>query len=135
MASVKKFDHGKITMDLPYFNYLYELPLYSFRDTIGSLSVSLIFNYSLSEEGSTIIFRPGYKLNLQKKLFIDNNEPYAYEDGFGKTRMLVTCDDISLYLFDDETQRFVYKMVQHTFLNTLIIQRMFSTCREKFSQA
>jgi hypothetical protein len=46
MAYVKSFDPGQLRLDLPSSNYYYELPLFSFGDTHGSIGVSLAFNYS-----------------------------------------------------------------------------------------
>ena len=109
MAYVKRFDHGAITMDLPYFNYFYELPLHSFRDTLGNVSVSLIFNYSLTNDSNVYNLKPGYKLNLHKKLIISSNGAYDFCNEYGKTVSITAQDDISLRFLDDESQRFIYQ--------------------------
>ena len=44
MAYVKKFNPGQLRIDLPCSNYFYELPLFSFGDTLGGLGVSLVYN-------------------------------------------------------------------------------------------
>ena len=43
MAYVKNHNPGKITMDLPKANYIYELPLLSVGDIHGAVNVSLIW--------------------------------------------------------------------------------------------
>ena len=41
---IKKYDVGQIKLDLPYANYIHELPLLSFGDIQHTVNLSLIFN-------------------------------------------------------------------------------------------
>ena len=41
---VKKYDVGQIKLDLPYANYIHELPLLSLSDIKRSLELSIVFN-------------------------------------------------------------------------------------------
>ena len=80
MAYVKNYNPGHIRLDLPSANYIYELPLFSFKDTFGSLGISLIFNFSnASDSNDTFLFKPGYKLNIFKRLIMSGNIPVYYQ--------------------------------------------------------
>ena len=112
MAHVKNYNPGHIRLDLPSANYIYELPLFAYSDTVGSLGISLIFNYHNSNESDNpFLFKPGYKLNIQKRLVIDStlNKPTHFQNEYGKRVSLYKYDDSSIYFLDDESQRYVFK--------------------------
>ena len=46
-VNVKKFDVGKLSIDLPSSYCIHELPLFKFVDVHQSFEVSLIFNFGL----------------------------------------------------------------------------------------
>ena len=86
MAYVKHGSPGKITMDLPSTNYIYELPLLSFGDIHGSMNLSLIFNRQMKADNSNpFSLIAGYKLNVQKVLEIENNVPVTPGTGILET--------------------------------------------------
>ena len=83
MSYVKKYDAGKINLDLPKISanledsvivrYKHVLPLFSFGDIQHDIGLSLVFDherYVIETESNTNPFfiAPGFKLNLQKKL-------------------------------------------------------------------
>ena len=43
---VKKYGVGQIKLDLPYANYIHELPLLSFGDIQHTVNLSLVFNHA-----------------------------------------------------------------------------------------
>ena len=104
MSYVKTYNPGQIRMDLPTANYIHELPLLSFSDIHGAVNLSLVFNYALKAEGSNPYnIAPGYKLNLQKRLIIENGIPIKFQDESGKYVDLIGAT--SPYTFDDDSQR------------------------------
>lgn len=104
MSYVKTYNPGQIRMDLPTANYIHELPLLSFSDIHGAVNLSLVFNYAMKAEGSNPYnIAPGYKLNLQKRLIIENGIPIKFQDESGKYVDLIGAT--SPYTFDDDSQR------------------------------
>ena len=106
MSYVKNYNPGKITMDLPTANYIYELPLLSFGDAHGPMNLSLIFNSEMRADTSNPFHvAAGYKLNVQKRLIMTNGTPAAYQDANGKCISLYGTDDT--YLFADDSHRII----------------------------
>ena len=85
MSYVKKYDAGKINLDLPKISanledsevvrYKHVLPLFSFGDIQHDIGLSLVFDherYVIETESNTNPFfiAPGFKLNLQKQLIL-----------------------------------------------------------------
>ena len=104
MFYVKNYNPGQIRMDLPTANYIHELPLLSFSDIHGSVNLSLVFNYAMKAESSNPFnIAAGYKLNLQKRLIMENNVPVQFQDESGKCVDLI--GDGFPYVFDDDSQR------------------------------
>ena len=104
MAYVKNCNPGKIAMDLPWKNYIYELPLFSFGDLYGSLALSLVFNHSMKAEGYNPYFvAEGYKLNVHKRIVFEDNEPVAIEEVNGNLVYLE--GENGVYMLTDESQR------------------------------
>ncbi|MBO5323664.1 MAG: RHS repeat protein, partial [Oscillospiraceae bacterium] len=104
MSLVKNYDPGKIRMDLPTSNYIYELPLLSFSDIHGAVNLSLIFNYRMKEEqGNPFQIAPGYKLNLQKRLIMENNIPVALQGEDGNCTDIISTGGV--YVLDNDDQR------------------------------
>ncbi len=109
---VKNYDIGSVRLDAPYTYYIYELPLLSFGDIKHTINLSLVFNSRLAMENPFYISN-GYKLNLQKRLIIENNIPVSYEDGYGSRIALINQGD-DRYTFDDDSQRIIRK-IDNTF--------------------
>ena len=103
MAYVKNYYPGKICMDLPSANYIYELPLLSFVDIHGTMGLSLIFNHRMMAEGNLYSIAAGYKLNMQKQLIMSNGYPTAYQNETGNCTVLNGSD--TPYTFDDDSHR------------------------------
>ncbi len=111
---VKKYDVGQIKLDLPYANYIHELPLLSFGDVQHTINLSLVYNYSARkreiESGYTGETNPfniasGFKLNLQKRLIKDNQGyPIEIQEENGD---FVSLNQLysNTYTFKDESQR------------------------------
>ena len=111
---VKKYDVGQIKLDLPYANYIHELPLLSFGDVQHTINLSLVYNYSARkreiESGYTGETNPfniasGFKLNLQKRLIKDNQGcPIEIQEENGD---FVSLNQLysNTYTFNDESQR------------------------------
>ena len=102
---VKKYDVGQINLDLPYANYIHELPLLSFGDVQHTINLSLVFNYARKAEGdNSFNIANGFKLNMQKKIIINGNDtPIKFYDSNGKTVQLTQFGDV--FTFDDDSQR------------------------------
>ena len=66
---IKKYDVGNIAIDLPYNSHIHELPLLSFNDFRGGVSISLVYNNknALAEDNLFNVGK-GYKLNIQKRI-------------------------------------------------------------------
>ena len=135
MAYVKRFDHGTINMDLPYFRYIYQLPLYSFGDTLGNIGVSLVFNYALANEDTNFNFKPGYKLSLQKKLLMQNGKPYALCNEYCKIVGFTKYDNISLRFLTDESQSFVYQEGENFVLENSDLSKVFFDSEGKITSS
>ena len=104
MSYVKNYEIGNIRLDSPYTHFIYELPLLSFGDVQHAIALSLVFNSRLANE-NLFCMGCGYKLNMQKRLIMENGVPVSYEDGYGKLTSLNKQGD--RYSFDDDTQRFI----------------------------
>ena len=104
MSYVKNYEIGNIRLDSPYNHFIYELPLLSFGDVQHAIALSLVFNSRLANE-NLFCMGCGYKLNMQKRLIMENGVPVSYEDGYGKLTSLNKQGD--RYSFDDDTQRFI----------------------------
>ncbi len=110
---VKKYDVGEIALDLPYNSFIHELPLLSFKDFTNSVSISLIHNHKLKIDNSNLFnVGVGYKLNIQKKIIIENNVPTKLIESNGKYVNLISNSNSldstvsnGLYTFDDESKR------------------------------
>ena len=106
MASVKHFHPGQIRMDLPTANYIYELPLLSVASVYGDLNLSLVFNRQMKEmEQNPYCIADGYKLNLQKRLILEDGIPVQYQDANGN--LIELCESSSRYTFDDDSRRII----------------------------
>ncbi len=101
---VKKYDVGQIKLDLPYANYIHELPLLSFGDVQHTVNLSLVFNSDKKEaQDNTFNIADGFKLNMQKRIIKEDGEPVKFEESNGKLiDVTYTC---GVYTFDDKTQR------------------------------
>ena len=104
MAYVKNCNPGKITMDLPWKNYIYELPLFSFSDLYGGLALSLVFNHNMKADSRNPYYiAEGYKLNVHKRIVFEDGIPVAVEEANGN---LVYLDgENGVYAFQDESHR------------------------------
>ena len=101
---VKKYDVGQIKLDLPYANYIHELPLLSFGDVQHTMDLSLVFNEERRKAGDNPFnIAEGFKLNVQKRVVVGNGVTIKFEEGNGKYVDLISVSDF--YTFDDETQR------------------------------
>ena len=106
MSYVKNYNPGQIRMDLPTANYIYELPLLSFGDIYGNISLSMVFNRQMKAEGNNQYnIAAGFKLNLQKKLTVENGKPVRIQDANGNfVDVIGTSSPFSL---DDDSQRII----------------------------
>ena len=105
---IKKYDVGQIKLDLPYANYIHELPLLSFGDVQHTINLSLVYNRKNNAENAFNIAN-GFKLNLQKRLIIDG-ETISYQDENGKIIALTQYGDV--YTFQDDSQRILRRIEQ-----------------------
>ena len=100
---VKKYDVGQIKLDLPYANYIHELPLLSFGDVQHTINLNLIFNYQRKvENNNPFHIAPGFQLNLQKKVN-DSDGSISFQDANGKIMKLVSSG--GAFTFPDDSQR------------------------------
>ena len=104
MSYVKNYSVGQTRLDLPYANYIHELPLLSFGDVRNTFNLSLIFQSKMTSNPFHIA--NGYKLNIQKRIIISNGTPQSYEDGDGTLVKLNYCYG-NKYAFDDGSRRFM----------------------------
>lgn len=112
MLYINKYDVGNIQLDLPSPNYYHFLPLLSFSDIHGSLNLSIVFNYGMYKENYNFYnIAPGYKLNLEKTIIINNNELKSFQNENGIIVKLNNNDDV--YTFEDETKRIIRKIIIH----------------------
>lgn len=112
---IKKYDVGTITIDLPYNSYIHNLPLLSFNDFRDSVNISLVFNQKLKiDEDNSFNIGKGYKLNIHKKIFFQNNIPIKLMESNGKYVLLNRNKNSlnenstiynNVYTFDDESKR------------------------------
>ena len=120
---IKKYDVGNIAIDLPYNSHIHELPLLSFNDFRGGVCISLVYNNknALAEDNSFNVGK-GYKLNIQKRIIFENEEPIKLMDSNGKYVLLNRNKNSenstvynNVYTFDDESKRILRKKTR---LNT-----------------
>ena len=105
MSYVKNGSPGKITMDLPRSNYVYELLLFSFGNIHDTVNLSLIYNYHYKCKNIDLFFvKEGFKLNIQKAIRFVNGVPAYFVEANGNCTTL-NSDDSYPYVFDDESQR------------------------------
>ena len=103
----KKYDIGNLSLDLPYANCIYELPLLSFCDMRSTVNLSLVFNQALKAEGENPFnITSGYKLNLQKRIIFGDTTPKFQEEN-GKLTTLWNDEGSTVYSFDDDSQRII----------------------------
>ena len=103
MSYVKNYNVGQTKLDLPYANYIHELPLLSFGDVQHTINLSLVFNYERKAAGDNPFnIASGFKLNMQKKLRI-SGDSISYQEESGKLVNLTAFGDV--YTFNDDSQR------------------------------
>ena len=105
---VKKYNVGNIMMDLPYNSFIHELPLLSFSDNRNSVNLSLVYNHRLNSNDTANMFniKNGYKLNLQKKLIVNNGLAISYVDEYGKIINLLPQNNSDVNCaFNDDSKR------------------------------
>ena len=104
MSYVKNYNVGQIKLDLPYANYIHELPLLSFGDVQHTINLSLVFNQQRKAAGdNSFNIASGFKLNMQKRIVKSNGTPTHFEEADGRhVELTHTC---GVYTFDDKTQR------------------------------
>ena len=112
---IKKYDVGQIKLDLPYANYIHELPLLSFGDVQHTINLSLVFNYERKKKYDESFFiADGFKLNLQKRIGFDQCAcaPMEFFDSNGKSINLICNGDNNeyIYTFGDDSGRILRKI-------------------------
>ena len=118
-VNVKKFDVGKLSIDLPSSYCIHELPLFKFVDVHQSFGVSLIFNFGLMKENvNTFLIKPGYKFNFQKRIIIEGSN-YSVQDASGKIEDAY--GEFNVYSFDDESKR-IMRIREENNQNVFIIE-------------
>ena len=105
MSYEKKFGVGNVYVDMPYAQFIHELPLLSFGDVRHNINVSLIFQSG--ESSNLFSISNGFKFNLQKRLIMSGNIPVKFEDASGKLIKLNTYGD--RFVFDDGSKRIIRK--------------------------
>ena len=105
MNYTKNYEVGSIRLDSPHKHFIYELPLLSFSDTMHTIGLSLIFNSNLAGQNDFYMSN-AHKLNLQKRLILQNGLPATYEDGDG-SRVDLIYQNVYYYTFDDDSQRII----------------------------
>ena len=115
---VKKYDVGNLYLDLPYANCIYELPLLTFGDMRNTVNLSLIFNHKLKEDGdNSFNMTAGYKLNLQKRIFLNNENTAYYQEANGKIEQLFSdTNSNGICTFDDDSQRIIFSQSSGEYL-------------------
>ena len=110
MSYVKNYNVGQTKLDLPYANYIHELPLLSFGDVQHTINLSLVFNYARKAAGdNSFNIASGFKLNMQKKLHI-SGDSISYQEESGKLIDLTAFGDV--YTFNDDSQRILRRTKQ-----------------------
>ena len=126
MSYVKKYDVGQINVDLlnsigfeepPFVQYTHELPLLSFGDVQHNMNLSLVFNYERYREdkansNNPFFIAPGFKLNLHKRLIINQYDVLSAFQGEDGRNIDITSFG-SKFTFDDESQRII-RRTAHT---------------------
>ena len=104
MSYVKNYNVGQTKLDLPYANYIHELPLLSFGDVQHTINLSLVFNQQRKAAGDNPFnIASGFKFNMQKRIVKSNGTPTHFEEADGRrVELTYTC---GVYTFDDKTQR------------------------------
>ena len=107
---VKKYDMGEIKLDLPYANYIHELPLLSFGDVLHTFDLSLVFNYE-NKNVNPFFIANGYQLNLQKRIIESTNVTLQikFQDGAGKS-VYLTDNSNGIYTFPDDSQKILRRI-------------------------
>ena len=104
MSYVKNYNVGQTKLDLPYANYIHELPLLSFGDVQHTINLSLVFNYARKAAGdNSFHIANGFKLNMQKRIVKANGTPTHFEEANGRLVELTYTSGV--YTFNDKTQR------------------------------
>ena len=110
MSYVKNYNVGQTKLDLPYANYIHELPLLSFGDVQHTINLSLVFNQQRKAAGdNSFHIASGFKLNMQKKLRI-SGDSISYQEESGKLVNLTAFGDV--YTFNDDSQRILRRTEQ-----------------------
>lgn len=110
MSYVKNYNVGQTKLDLPYANYIHELPLLSFGDVQHTINLSLVFNQQRKAAGdNSFNIASGFKLNMQKKLRI-SGDSISYQEESGKLVNLTAFGDV--YTFNDDSQRILRRTEQ-----------------------
>ena len=126
MSYVKNYDVGQINVDLlnsigfeepPFVQYTHELPLLSFGDVQHNLNLSLVFNYERYRDDKAnsknpFFIAPGFKLNLHKRLIINQYDVLTAFQGEDGRNIDITSFG-SKFTFDDESQRII-RRTAHT---------------------
>jgi len=105
---IKKYNTGTLTIDLPFPNYIHELPLLTFGDIKGNINISLVHNHKSKLDESANNENPfnisyGYKLNIQKRIIFEEGIPTSFQDTDGIKIELFNYNGV--YTFDDDSQR------------------------------
>ena len=107
---IKKYNGGEIVVDLPYNSFIHELPLFDFNTFRNKYNISLVYNHKIKKAGTNPFnIGTGFKLNVQKKLIIENNKPVKLLDVNGNFISLIENIDLSdsnnLFTFLDDSKR------------------------------
>ena len=105
MSYEKKYSVGEVHIDMPYAQFIHELPLLSFGDVQHTINLSLIFQSR--ETNNPFNISNGFKFNLQKRLIMDDNIPVKFEDARGNLIQLNNHGD--RFVFNDGSQRIIRK--------------------------
>ena len=100
--NVKNYDVGSIRVHLPLRNFIHELPLFHFSDLYGTIGISLIYNSLLHDGTNPFNINTGYKINLQKRIFFEDNQLYV-QDSYGNIEQAYGTNNI--YTLNDESKR------------------------------
>jgi len=117
---IKKYEVGNIAIDLPYNSHIHELLLLSFSDFRNSVNISLIFNQKLKyEQNNMFNIQEGFKLNIQKRIIVENGVPTKLINENGKYDLLnMNYQDLEqnyrnyVFTFNDDSRRVVRMKVE-----------------------